>query len=97
MDMVFVVGAINFALEIERIVGGGNLLQLFIGSYRGERLLVSSTMGVAVERETEVCAIWHEEVLLRGIGKKTVNIADGPMLINKSCYGLIASIVADMI
>ena len=33
---------------------------------RGERLVVSRTVGEAVEHETEVCAIWHEEVLLRG-------------------------------
>ena len=33
---------------------------------RGERLVVSRTLGEAVEQETEVCASWHEEVLLRG-------------------------------
>ena len=35
--MVLVVGAINFALEVERIVGPGNLWRLFIGSYRRPR------------------------------------------------------------
>jgi len=33
---------------------------------RGERLVVSRTVGEAVEHETEVCAIWHEGILLRG-------------------------------
>ena len=35
--MVLVVGAINFALEVERVVGTGNLWRLFIGSYRRSR------------------------------------------------------------
>ena len=33
---------------------------------RDERLVVSRSVGVAVEYETEVLAIWHEEVPLRG-------------------------------
>jgi len=32
--MVLVVGAINFALEVERVVGPGNLWRLLAGSYR---------------------------------------------------------------
>ena len=35
--MVLVVGTINFALEIERVVGPGNLWRLFIGRYRRPR------------------------------------------------------------
>ncbi len=34
---VLVVGAINFALEVERVVGPGNLWRLFVGSYRRPR------------------------------------------------------------
>jgi adenylate cyclase len=32
--LVFVIGAINFALEVERVVGPGNLWRLLVGSYR---------------------------------------------------------------
>ncbi len=35
--LVLVVGAINFALEVERVVGPGNLWRLFVGSYRRPR------------------------------------------------------------
>jgi adenylate cyclase len=34
---VLVVGAINFALEVERVVGPGNLWRLLVGSYRRPR------------------------------------------------------------
>jgi adenylate cyclase len=35
--LVLVVGAINFALEVERVVGHGNLWRLLLGSYRRPR------------------------------------------------------------
>lgn len=35
--IVLVVGAINFALEVERVVGPGNLWRLLVGSYRRPR------------------------------------------------------------
>jgi adenylate cyclase len=35
--ITLVVGAINFALEIERVIGSGNLWRLFIGHYRRPR------------------------------------------------------------
>jgi len=37
ISIILVVGAINFALEIERLVGPGNLWRLLIGSYRRPR------------------------------------------------------------
>lgn len=35
--LVFVIGVINFALEVERVVGPGNLWRLLVGSYRRPR------------------------------------------------------------
>jgi adenylate cyclase len=47
---------------------------------RGEELVVSRTVGESVEQYTDVRAIWHEEVPLRGKHKRIEAYSLQPMV-----------------
>ncbi len=59
---VLVVGAINFAFEVERLVGPGNLWRLLVGSYRrprdGERVFLFMDLKGSFDMKRRYISLW---------------------------------------